>query len=352
MNDQATDLLMRLLGAVGPSGDEASALRVWREAASPLADEVYTDINGNTFAILAGGTPRVLLTAHIDEIGVMVSHVDDKGFLWFSTIGGWDTQVFVGQRVRLLGRRGEIVGIIGKNPVHVMKPEDRGHASKTDDLWIDIGATSREEALEQVRIGCSGVLEAPPLTLAHGRVVSKAIDNRLSAFTLLEVLRLLGEERPAATVAAVATSQEEITMSGATTAAYAFKPDVSLVIDVTYATDHPHSNIHRDGDVRLGGGPVLQRGSANHPVVYDMLLDIAEREGIPYAVQIGPRYTGTEADKIFSSRAGVATASICMPCRYLHTPNEMASLADVEYTARLIAAFVRSISAETSFIPG
>jgi putative aminopeptidase FrvX len=351
MDDQSLAFLKRLLATPGPSGDEAAAARVWREEAGSFADRVWSDVRGSAFAIVEGGTPRVLLAGHIDEIGLMISYIDDDGYLSFAGVGGWDPQVLVGQRVRILGRHGELVGVIGKKPIHLMQGDERERASKLEDLWIDIGARSRAEAEERLRVGAVAVIDAPIYEFANGRLVSRAIDNRIGAFTVLEALRLLARDRPQATVAAVATSQEEITFAGAYTAAFSLEPQVAIAVDVTFATDHPNSNKKQWGDVKLGGGPVLSRGAANSPVVYDMLLEIAEREGIPYSVQITPRYTGTDADVIHLSRGGVATAVISIPNRYMHSPNEMIELDDVENAAKLIAAFVRSITAETDFVP-
>jgi endoglucanase len=351
MDDHSLDFLKRLLSTPGPSGDEAAAARVWREEAATFADSAETDVRGSTIAVLEGGAPRVLLAGHIDEIGVMVSYIDDDGYLSFQGVGGWDSQVLVGQRIRLLGRQGDVLGVIGKKPIHIMKPDEREKASKLEDLWIDIGARSRAEALERVRVGSAGVIDAPLYEFPNGRIVSRSIDDRIGAFTVLEALRLLSQDRPQATVAAVATSQEEITFAGAHTVAFSFEPQVAIAVDVTFATDHPGSDKKQHGDVRLGGGPVLSRGSANSPVVHDMLRDVAEREGIAYSVQINPRYTGTDADAIHLSRGGVATGVISIPNRYMHSPNETIELADVEQAARLIAAFVRSLTAETDFVP-
>ena len=351
MDDRTLSFLKNLLSTPGPSGDEAAAGRVWREEAATFADRTWADVRGSSFAVLEGGAPRVLLAGHIDEIGVMVSHIDDDGFLWFATVGGWDAQVLVGQRIRLAGKQGEVVGVIGKKPIHIMKPDEREKASKIEDLWIDIGAAGRAEAEERVRVGCTGVIDAGPYDFPNGRLVSRSIDDRIGAFTVLEALRLLSQDRPQATVAAVATCQEEITFAGAYTSAFSFEPQVAIAVDVTFATDHPSSNKHQHGNVRLGGGPVLSRGSANSPVVFEMLLAAAEREGIPYSVQISPRGTGTDADAIHVSRAGVAAGVVSIPNRYMHSPNEMVQLSDVESAARLIAAFVRSLTAETDFIP-
>ncbi len=258
--------------------------------------------------------------------------------------------------VKYLWRRrmvsvGEMIGVIGKKAIHLMKPDERDRASKIEDLWIDIGARNREEALAHVRVGSVGVIDAPAYDFPNGRIVSRSIDNRIGAFTVLEALRLLAQERPTATVAAVATVQEEITFAGAHTSAFSFEPQAAIVVDVTHATDHPEANKRRSGDVKLGGGPVISRGSSGSPVVFDMLIGLAEREGIPYAGEASPRYTGTDADAIHLSRGGVATGIISIPNRYMHSPNEMIALSDVENAAKLIAAFARSLTKETDFTP-
>jgi len=351
MNDHAITFLKHLLGTPGPSGDEAAVAHIWRAEAATFADEVHADVRGNSFAVLHGGAPRVLLAGHIDEIGVMVSYIDDDGFVWFSAIGGWDTQVLVGQRVCLLGRHGDVMGVIGKKPIHLIDDDEAKQVSKIKDLWIDIGARNRAEATERVRVGTVGVLDAPAYEFPNGRMVSRSIDDRIGAFTVLHALRLLAQDRPTATVAAVATCQEEITLAGAQTAAFSYDPHVAIAVDVTFATDYPGADKHQHGDVQLGGGPVLARGAANSPALHEMLRDLAEREGIPYSVQITPRSTGTDADVIHVARGGVATAVISIPNRYMHSPNEMVALADVEHAATLIAAFVRSLSPATDFVP-
>lgn len=351
MQTEQIDRLKRLLSAIGPSGDEEIPARIWRSEARQFADDVRADLIGNSFAVLNGSGPRVLLAGHIDEIGLMVSHIDDNGFLFISTVGGWDSQVLVGQRVRLIGHHGDVVGVIGKKPIHLLKPDERSKVTAVDSLWIDIGVTTRDEAQQLVGVGTVGVIDAPVLELAHGRIVSRAIDNRIGAFTVLEALRLLSQQRPQATVAAVATVQEENTMDGAAAAAFSFQPDLAIAVDVTFATDHPDADQRRWGTVALGGGPVLSRGSANSAAVYRRLVQIAEREAIPYKLQITPDYTGTDADAIHRARGGVASAVISIPNRYMHSPNEMIQLSDVQHAAQLIAAFVQSIGSLDEFLP-
>ncbi len=343
------DFLKRLLNAPGPSSQEVAPARVWRDEAAGFADEVLTDVRGNSFAVLKGDRPRVLLAGHIDEIGLIVSFVDDDGFVSFAGVGGWDAQVLVGQRIRLLGKQGDVIGVIGKKPIHLMK-KDEG-SSTIEDLWIDIGVTSRQAAFDLIRIGTVGVIDASMYELPNGRIVSRSIDNRIGAYTVLEALRLLSKERPIATVAAVATAQEEITFAGAHTAAFSFEPDAAIVVDVTHATDYPTANKKLAGEAKLSGGPVIAAGSVNSPVVHQRLLDIADKAGIPYTVKVNPARSATDADAIHYARTGVAVGVVSIPNRYMHSPNEMIQMSDVEHAARLIATFVQSLTADTDFIP-
>ena len=357
ISTDSSGFLARLLDAPGPSGFELPAARVWRTEADSIADRVDVDVSGNSIAILnPDGGPRVMLAGHVDEIGLIVTHIDEEGFLHFDGIGGWDSQVLVGQRVRLQGREGEVLGVIGKKPIHLMKPDEREKVSKITDLWIDVGAGGRAEVLSMgLRVGDPAVLDARMLRLAGDRVVSRAIDNRIGAFVVLEALRLIAERspRPKACVAAVATTQEEIAYhgGGARTSAHRFRPDVALVVDVTFATDSPQIEKKQVGEHKLGGGPVLGRGSAIHPLVFDRLTEVAEGAEIAYSIQANARATHTDADAIHLSRDGVATGVISVPNRYMHSPNEMVSLADLEAAARLMAEFVASLDDGFDFVP-
>jgi putative aminopeptidase FrvX len=349
------DFLKKLLSTPGPSGFEAAAARVWREEAQQFADAVDVDVSGNSIAELkGGGGPRVMLAGHIDEIGVMITHIDEDGYLYFDGIGGWDSQVLVGQRIRILTRSGEVVGLVGKKPIHLMKGDERDKVSKISDLWIDIGVRKGDNAKERgVRVGDPGVVDMPVIDFGNGLIASRSIDNRIGAFVVLEALRLMAADRPAAYVAAVATTQEEIgfyTGGGASTSAFRIEPTVALVVDVTFSTDAPGVDKKEVGEHKLGGGPVLTRGSASNPLVFERLAEIAERENIPFTISAAPKWTSTDADGIFLSRAGVATAVLSVPNRYMHSPNEMIDVADLEATARLIAAFCRDLKAGDDFV--
>jgi endoglucanase len=245
--------------------------------------------------------------------------------------------------------------VVGKKAIHLIKPEERKKASEMGQLWIDVGVSSADEAASLgLRVGDPLVIDAQMVRLAGDRVASRAIDNRIGAYVVLEALRLLSEASPTASAVAVATVQEEISGKsggGAQSSAFALEPDVALVVDVTFSTDVPDVEKKELGDHSLGGGPVLSRGSAAHPVVFDRMVEVAESEGIPYTIQAQPKYTSTDADSIYLSRGGVPTGLVSVPNRYMHSPNEVVSLADLDSTARLLAAFVQTLEDETDFTP-
>jgi len=356
LTDASLTFLTSLLDAPGPSGFEAAPARRWRAEAEGFADEVWADVNGNSLAALrvgAAGAPPVMFAGHVDEIGLMVVHIDDEGFLWFEPIGGWDPQVFVGQRVSLLAREGPVPGVIGKQAIHMLEKEDREKVSKAGDLWIDIGAASKAEASARVRVGDPGVLAGGIQKLPNDRLVSRSLDNRVGAFVVLEALRRLAGQRPAVPVTAVATAQEEISFTGggARTSATGLSPLVAVVVDVTHATDTPKVEKQKHGDVALGGGPVLSRGSAVNGRVFDLLVEAAEAEGIPYSIHAAARDTGTDADSIFTAHRGVATGLVSVPLRYMHSPNELVAVEDLDRAARLLAAFARRLPPAADFVP-
>ena len=354
MTPESLLFLKSLLDTPGPSSFESAPARVWRAEAEKFADSVHADVSGNSYATLnPEGAPRLMFAGHIDEIGIMVTHIDDEGYLSFDTIGGWDHQVFVGQRVILLGRKGQVTGVVGKRAIHLMEKEDREKVSKVEDLWIDVGAASRSEAEGRIRIGDPGVLAAGVLEFPNGRLVSRCIDNRIGAFVVLEAVRLLAADRPRASVTAVATTREEIAASGggARSSAHQLEPDVAIVIDVTHATDYPGIEKRKHGDYRLGGGPALARGASVSEVVFEMLADTAVAEKIPFTIEAASRDTHTDAEAIFNAHRGVATALVSVPNRYMHSPNEMVALEDLDRTARLLAAFARTLTPETNLVP-
>ncbi|MDT8436475.1 MAG: M42 family metallopeptidase [Gemmatimonadota bacterium] len=350
------DTLRRLLDAPGPSGFETAAAAAWRDEAERFADRVWSDVHGNSFAeIRPDGAPVVMLAGHIDEIGLIVHYIDDDGFLWVQGVGGWDPQVLVGQRVDILAREGPVTGVVGRKAIHLIRREDGDKAVKLKELWIDIGAASGDEARARVAVGDVAVIRSDTLELANGLLAARSIDDRVGAAVVLEALRLAAAGDCRARVVAVATVQEEIGYiagGGARTGAYGVRPDVGIVVDVTHATDHPTVDRKEHGDVKLGGGPVLSRGAALNPVVLRRLVEAAEATGIDVQLQALPSMTGTDADAVRMSRAGVATGLVSVPDRYMHSPNQIVSLEDVEKAAELIAGFLVRLEPDAGFLPG
>ncbi len=348
----APETLLKLLTAAGPSGYEQAPAGVFREAADAFA-EVTSDSLGSTLARVPGtGDGRSLaVVGHIDEIGLIVHHIDDDGFLWFTGVGGWDPVILVGQRVEVATREGAVLGVVGKKPIHLLKtPEDRKKAPELKGLHIDIGAKDGDEARSLVRVGDVAVIAGEPQELPNGRLVSRALDNRLGCFVALETARLVAEAGGApGDVYGAAVAQEEITFAGARTTAFSLRPDVAIAVDVTFATDAPGIDEKELGRHRFGSGPVIGRGSTLDPVVFELLHDTAEAEGIPFTVAASARSTGTDADAIHLSAAGIPTGVVSIPLRYMHSPVEMVELEDVHNTARLLAAFAQALKPDADF---
>ena len=352
MRDASYEFLKNLLSTPGPSGNEGAAAKAWRTEAEKFAVEVRGDKMGNSFATLnGGGTPKVMLSGHIDEIGLMITHINDEGLLRFQGVGGWDPQVLVGQRVLIQTRNGEVTGVIGKKAIHLMESEERKKVSEIKNLWIDIGAKDGDEAKEKVRVGDVGVIDQELLELPNERIASRSLDNRMGAFVVLEALRLLSEEAGLdAEVVAVASVQEEIGLYGARGAAFGLDPDAAIAVDVTHATDTPGVSKNEHGDHALGSGPVITRATNLSPIITDGLIAAAEEEGIAYTLEADSRFTSTDADAIQFTRAGIATGLVSIPNRYMHSPNEIVALEDLENCARLIAAYVKGLRKDTNFV--
>ena len=333
--------LEALLTATGPSGYEAPAAEVWRESARSFASDVSSDTVGSSVARVsaADGAPLIGLVGHIDEIGLVVKHITDEGVLRFGTIGGWDPQVLVGQRVTVETANGPLPGVVGRKPIHLLDDDDRKAVAKFDHMYIDIGASSGDDARRLVSIGDPAVIAAKPVELANGRIASKAMDNRLGAYIVLEAARRVSDEGGAKwSVASVAAAQEETTFAGARTSAFALDLQACIVVDVTFASDIPDSDIAKGGEAKLGHGVQIARGANLHPRMTELLIDTAKAENIPYSVAVPGRNSGTDADAIHFARAGVPCGLVSVPLRYMHSPVETVQLADVEQAIELLAA--------------
>jgi putative aminopeptidase FrvX len=349
------ELLLDLLAARGPSGYENAPAAVWLKAAAGFA-QVSTDVLGTPLALVSpkhgfeSSPQRLLVMGHIDEIGLIVTHIDDEGYLWFREVGGWDPQILVGQRIALDTHDGPITGVVGRKPIHLLRDEDRKKVAEVRDLHIDIGASDGAQARERVRIGDVAVIDADPVELPNGRLTARALDNRLGSYVALHAAQLVAEAGGAQwEIAAVAAAQEETTFGGSRTSAFALEPAAAIVVDVTHATDAPGIEVKASGKHELGSGPVLSRGSTLNQALFELLFQTAEAEKIPVTLEASSRATGTDADAVHISRSGVPTALVSIPIRYMHSPVELVQLDDVHACARLIAAAALRLDSETSF---
>ena len=347
------ELLDKLLRAPGPSGHEAGPAAVWREAARAFSDDVTGDVVGSSVVRVpgTGGGPSLAVIGHIDEIGIHVTHIDDEGYLRFGEVGGWDPIQLVGQRVRLATRNGDVIGVLGRKPIHLIRGDERDKAPKTKDLHIDIGAADGDEARAMVRIGDVGVIDVEPVTLPNDRIVSRSLDNRIGSYVAARTAQLVAEAGGApGDVLGLAVAQEETTFAGARTSAFGLAPDLAVVVDVTHATDQPGVELGQMTKHPLGSGPVVARGTTLHPVITELLLDTAEELGAPFTVESLGRGTGTDADAVHIARAGIPCGLVSVPIRYMHSSVELASVADIEAAATLIAAFAAKLSPELSLV--
>jgi len=344
MRDESMRFFERLVDAAGPSGDERQPARVWREYTSGFASTHADPLGSSVAAVNEEGSPRIAVFGHIDEIGLLLNHIDDQGFVWFGNVGGWDPEVLVGQRVRILHNGNAVPGVIGKKSRHHQDQEDRERPSKIRDLWIDIGAESADEARSVVGVGDLAVLEQPLVRLAGGRVTTRAADNRCGAFVAAEAVRLYAEQGGQATLTGIATVGEETSFLGAYTSAYAVAPDVAIAVDVTNATDYPSTSKERYGHVLLGKGPAVGRGASIHPGVFEGLMEAADGEGISIQVEPVGGSTATDLDAVRVTRAGVPGAVVSIPLRHMHSPNELLDPDDMEACAALIAAYARRLT--------
>src|SRR5215217_6144958 len=345
-NYQVPPFLAELLHARSPSGYESEAQAVFDRHVKPVADLYANDALGNRIATLnLKGDPVLMLAGHMDELGLIITYINKDGFIYFDTVGGHDLSVISGRRVIIQTEHGPVKGVTGKRAIHLMDEEDRKKVPKKHEIWIDIGARSKKEALDRVAIGDSATYDHE-FELFHGSIgAARAFDNKVGAYVVGETLIRLAKEKKglAARVVAVATSQEEIGTRGAITATYAVNPHIAIAVDVGHATDHPDCDNRKYGETKLGGGPIICRGANINPKIYDRLIKAAKKIKIPYQLDADPRPTGTDARAIQMARGGVACGLVSIPLRYMHTPSEVVDLEDVENCVKLFGAFAKSI---------
>ncbi|MDW7643629.1 MAG: M42 family metallopeptidase [Desulfuromonadales bacterium] len=355
MNEQDFDFFKRFVEAPSPSGFEQPAQRVFRQELADVADTVETDVMGNVMARVRASredAPRVMLAGHCDEIGLMVKYIDDNGFLYFGPIGGVDAHLVPGQRVWVHAAAGSIPGVIGKKPIHLIEAKERDTVAKFKNMFIDIGCSDRQEAEALVAVGDPATFAVGLQRLQGDRVTSRAFDDKMGAFIVAQVLKEVRRRGSSPVdLFGVSTVQEEIGLRGGTTSAYGVNPDVGIAIEVGHSTDYPDVDKKEIGDFRVGKGPILARGANINPVLFELLVQTARDENIPYQVMGAPRATGTDANVIQLSRGGVAAALVSVPLRYMHTPVELLSLSDLENTVRLLVGLLDRIADRNMFIP-
>jgi putative aminopeptidase FrvX len=352
MNIQAQEFLTELLAAPSPSGFEQPAAKLWREYVKPHVAELTGDVHGNSIAVLNPDAEfKFMLAGHIDEIGLMITHIDDKGYIYTAQIGGMDPALLIGQRVRIITQKGEVFGVIGRKAIHQMTPDERKKNVEMDNIWIDIGCDSKKAAEKRVAIGDPMVVDVACRKLNGDKIVSRATDDKAGAFVVAEVMRQLSRRKLKVCVMGVATVQEEVGVRGAITSSYNVNPDAGFAVDVTFASDHPDTNPKKMGEVKLGKGPVLHRGPNINPVMEVELFKVAKTQKIAYQVTAEPRGTGTDANAMQLSRGGAATALISVPNRYMHTPVEVISTKDLDNVVKLIVEYIAAHPAKRDYRP-
>jgi len=341
MNQSRRSFLDELLGTASPSGFETPGQRVWVEYVSEFADRVETDAYGNAVAVLDGGEPTVALAGHSDEIGFMIREIDDDGFLHLARIGGSDRTVSKGQHVLVHTDDGPVPGVIGQTAIHLRKRSE-DEIEDIAEQYVDIGAADREEATALVERGDPITFEQSITELENGRVAARGLDNRIGIWAAAEGLRRAAERDPEATVCAVSTVQEEVGLKGAQMVGFDLAPDAAIAVDVTHATDEPGTPAEKQSGVDLGAGPVVSRGSSNHPALVEATRSVADAEDIAVQLEAAGIRTGTDADAFYTARGGIPSLNIGVPNRYMHTPVETLDLADLDGTADLLGAVAAS----------
>ncbi len=348
MNKADKKFLHTLLATPSPTGFEMPGQNVWANYLRATASEVSCDAYGSTWATLKGKSKRiVMLEAHADEIGYIIKHIDDKGFLRIDRVGGSDAATARGRRVDILGDKGVVPGIIGNTAIHLRRDSlSSEKAPAVHNLWVDVGASNAEQVAKMgLRVGHPMVNQDGPAELAHKRIISRALDNRIGSYIIAQVMKRIAAsgEKPALTLVCLNAIQEEIGGNGAMMATYRLKPDMCLCLDVTHATDTPGIDPAKFGLVKLGEGPTLSHGTCNHPLIVKRLIALAEKKKIAIQHESSSRFSGTDTDKIFNSREGIPSALVSLPLRCMHSVVETAHLDDIEATIELLKEFVLSV---------
>jgi len=350
MDEPQREFLTALLSTPSPSGYETDGQRVWIDYVSEFADEVRTDDYGNAVAVHEGSGegPEIAFSGHADEVGFIVRDILDEGFLRMSRIGGSDRTVSQGQHVTVHAADGPVQGVVGQTAIHL---RDTGSEEYSDiaEQFVDIGATDGEAADELVEVGDPITFSTDLFELHGSRLSARGMDNRVGTWSAAEGLRRAVEADVEATVYAVSTVQEEVGIKGAQMVGFDLDPDAAIAVDVTHATDNPDVKGKHRGPVELGAGPVVSRGSANHPNVVDLAREAAVAADIDIQLQATGTRTGTDADAFYTSRSGIPSLNLGIPNRYMHTPVEVIDTEDLDGVAALLGAIAEAAGDVDSF---
>jgi putative aminopeptidase FrvX len=342
LNQESFEFLKAIEETPSPSGFEQPVQRIVRRRMKAYADTIESDVHGNLIVGLnPKGKPRVMLAGHCDQIGLMVKHIDDDGYLF----------CLPGVRVTVHTRTGPVDGIIGRRPVHLLKQEERGAKVELRELWIDVGIKGKKQVEKKIALADPVTFRLGLERLGKNMITSPGLDNKVGTFVVMEALRLVSKKRVPCALFAVSTVQEEIGLRGAATSCFGLDPQVGIAVDVTHATDYPDMDKRTHGVVKIGLGPTIAVGANTNPTVSDLLIRTAKARKIPHQIEAEPRGTGTDANVIQITRAGVAAGLLSVPNRYMHTQVETVDLTDLENCVKLLAETIARITPQMNFIP-
>jgi endoglucanase len=352
MKTPQLDFLLNLLKTHAPTGQEVPAQKVWMNYVKSFADEVGSDAYGNCFAVINPKAPvKILIDGHADEIGFTVNYISKDGFIYFLPVGGQDPIIAPGQRVYIHTKKGKVNGVIGCLAIHLRDKSIEQKVPKFEDLFIDIGVSSEKDALKVIEIGDLITFIADPINLTDKIIASRACDNRIGIFSSAEVLRLCSLNKKKLNVGIIATStiQEEIGCLGAAMVGYSLFPTASVAVDVYHATDIPYCNHKKQGNLKLGKGPIISRGTVHHPTLFEGIKGLAEKKKIPYQIHAEYHQPGNSAREIFKQRGGIPSITVSLPNRYMHSPNEVIHLDDLDNLTKLLAEYFMSLPKNAAF---
>ncbi len=348
------EFLEELLITPSPTGFESAGQKVWKDYVSQFSDEVQADAYGSANAKLntSFDVITVMIEAHCDEIGMIVQHITDDGYIYINKLGGSDSTIARAKRVNIHTRDGIVSGVTGNTAIHLQdKKNGGGEQPAWKDIYVDIGASNKDEAEKMVQVGDPITYADEYGYLSDDILAGRALDNRIGGFIIAQVLKALNQRRDelAVNVVALNSVQEEVGGYGARMMSYRIEPDMALVTDVTHATDTPGINHKEHGQVKLGKGPVVQHGGANHPRIVEYVEDISGDNEIDIQHEATSVRTGTDTDSIFYQKTGIPSALISLPLRYMHSPVETASMKDVESLISLMTESILALSPDQTF---